>query len=96
MKIGDRVVWLGALDKEGNPKGGWAGNGRGSIQGYEKQRLHFLGGPPTPPNEPTRGPAIGILLDNGDPNALKKHVVWVAPSSNEVIPDPLMKEEAAA
>ena len=106
MELGDRVIWLGALDKEGNPKGGWAGNGRGVIAAYEKARRHFEGTAPARPathereGEASLGPAIGILLDNGDPNSLKKYDVWVRPSKLEIIPDPNpvieSKEEAAA
>ncbi len=87
LEIGARVIWLGALDGNGNPKGGWAGNGRGVIADFEPQRRHFSGGPPTPPSEPSVGPAVGILLDQGDPNCNKKFDVWVRPAANEIIVD---------
>ena len=84
---GDRVIWLGALDANGEPKGGWAGNGKGVIADYEPNRRYFRGGPPQKDGEPCVGPAVGILLDNGDPNSNKKFDIWVTPSSLEIILD---------
>jgi len=81
MKIGDRVIWLGAKP------GSWAGNGKGVIADYEPARRHFTGGAPVKPGEATVGPAVGILLDDGDPDCLKKHDVWVSPSSKEIVLD---------
>ncbi len=88
LDIGDRVIWLGALDAAGNPKGGWAGNGKGRILDFEPSRKYFAGGKPTEPNQPPAGPAIGILLDNGDEHSAKKYDVWVRPIASEIIPDP--------
>lgn len=81
MKIGDRVIWTGAKP------GGWAGNGKGVIADYEAARRHFVGGP-SKNGEATTGPAVGILLDQGDPeNCIKKFDVWVAPSAREIVED---------
>ena len=88
LDLGDRVIWLGALNEEGQPKGGWAGNGKGRILNYEPTRRYFAGGPRQEPNQPPVGPAICILLDNGDEANTKKFDIWVRPASNEIIPDP--------
>jgi hypothetical protein len=94
MNLGDRVIWLGAFNPDGSEKGGWAGNGRGVIASYEKARLHYEGASPGRPRTPnqegeaSRGPAIGILLDQGALNCAKKYDIWVRPSSTELIPDP--------
>ncbi len=90
MKIGDRVVWLKA-----NPDG-WAGNGRGVIADFEKGRPHFEGASPGSPTEPCRGPAIGILIDQGDPSHPKKFDIWVKPSGEEIGLDPNPLVGAAA
>lgn len=96
MDIGDRVIWLGALDAQGNPKGGWAGSGQGRILDFEPGRKYFSGGKQTEPNQPPVGAATLVLLDNGDENSAKKFDVWVRPSSLEIIPDPAFPETAAA
>ena len=89
LDLGDRVIWLGALDAEGNAKpGGWARNGKGRLLDYEPNRLHFTGGERQDPKAATRGPAVLIILDGGDERAEKKYDVWVAPMSGAVIPDP--------
>lgn len=92
MQIGDRVVWLGA-----NPEG-WSGNGRAVIADYQKARPHFEGTSPGTREQPSTGPAIGLLIDQGDPNNPKKYDVWVRPSSEEIgiDPNPLVGEEKAA
>lgn len=87
LGLHDRVIWLGALDESGNPKGGWAGNGKGVIADYEPQRRHFRGAETAEDGAP-RGPAVGILLDGGDPSREKKYDVWVPPTSAHVVPDP--------
>ena len=66
LDIGDRVIWLGALDASGNPKGGWAKNGKGRILDFSPDRPYFTGGKATEPNQPPRGPSVLILLDGGD------------------------------
>ena len=87
LNLGDRVIWLGALDAQGNPKGGWAGNGKGRIIDYSPNRPYFTGGPATEPNQPPCGPAIHILLDGEDESAKKKYDVWVRPIAAEIVPD---------
>lgn len=88
LALNDRVIWRGAFNPDGSEKGGWAGNGKGVIAGYEEKRTHFKGGPPTGPKEASVGPAVGILLDGGDPSREKKYDVWVPPTSQEIVPDP--------
>jgi hypothetical protein len=95
MDLGDRVVWLGALDSMGNPKGGWAGNGKGRILNFEPTRRYFEGGPRQEANQPPVGPAVMILLDGGDESAAKKYEVWVRPLASEIVPDPDFQEKAA-
>jgi hypothetical protein len=87
MEIGDRVIWLGALDASGNSKGGWAGNGKGRILNYSSNRPYFQGGKLTEPNEPPRGPAILVLLDGGDEATGKKFDVWVRPLASDIATD---------
>jgi hypothetical protein len=82
MEVGDRVIWKGA-----NPDG-WAGNGRARILDYNEDAPYFSGGKRRPPNERPTGPAILILIDQGnvaDPK-IKKFDVWCRP--DEVRPDP--------
>jgi hypothetical protein len=97
MDIGDRVIWVGALDAQGNDKGGWAGNGKGRVLDYSPDRPYFVGGQKTEPNQPPRGPAILVLLDGGDENKSsgKKFDIWVPPSSKHIIPDPDFQKETA-
>jgi len=92
IALGDRVIWLGALNADGSEKGGWAGNGKGVIADYEKARAHFQGIAPTERDQPERGPAVGILLDGGDPAREKKYDVWVRPDPNNIIHDTDFKE----
>ena len=94
MDIGSRMIWLGALDAAGNPKGGWAGNGRGRILDYSPSRPYFPGGSPREPNQPPAGPAILVLLDGGDERAQKKYDVWIPPSAKEIAPDEGFQEPA--
>lgn len=94
LNIGDRVIWLGALDESGNPKGGWAGNGKGRILDFEPARKYFEGGPPREPNQPPVGPAILVLLDGGDERSVKKYDVWIPPRANQIIPDENFHEPA--
>lgn len=102
LDIGDRVVWLGALDQEGKSKGGWAGNGKGRILDYSPDRPYFTGGQKTEPNQPPRGPAILVLLDGGNEKVgfgtesqPKKYDVWVRPSAQDIAPDTEWKDTAA-
>lgn len=92
MKIGDRVIWLGARGD------GWTGNGKGRLINFEPTRRYFTGGPRQEENKPPVGPAVCVLLDGGDESADKKFEVWLAPSSKEIVPDPdfpAQDEEAA-
>jgi hypothetical protein len=88
MKIGDKVQWLGALDANGNPKGGWAGDGIGFIRHYDQSRDYFPGGTPGSKDGPPKGPAILIMLipapvkeGEREKEALD---IWVSPTSKEV------------
>jgi hypothetical protein len=88
MKIGDKVQWLGALDANGNPKGGWAGDGVGHIRHYDPARDYFPGGQPGSKDSPPKGPAVLIMLD-GEPvkegeRTREKFDIWVAPTSKEI------------
>jgi hypothetical protein len=87
IAMGDRVIWKGALTESGEPKpGSWAGNGRGVIADFEPLRRFFRGGENAEDGAP-RGPAVGILLDGGDPTSKKKHDVWVRPDAAQIVPD---------
>lgn len=87
LGIGDRVIWLKA-----NPEG-WAGNGKGVVADYEQARRHFEGTARGDKDNPSTGPAVGILLDGGDPSRDKKFDIWVKPSSEEIALDPDFPKE---
>lgn len=85
MEVGDRVVWTGA-----NPEG-WSGNGRARILDYNPEAIHFHGPKRPEPNKAPRGPAIYILIDQGnvsDPTQ-KKYDVWCSPREVVIDKEPL-------